>query len=119
MIAIDLPWPPRALHPNASTPWWKRALHTRKARAAAGWAAKGAGLRHGDPDIPAALKVTVIFCPPDKRGRDRDNLLANCKAYFDGIADVLGMNDSAWDYTTRLGDVVKPHGAVRIELERL
>lgn len=116
MIAIDLPWPPRALHPNAREHWGTKDRATRKARADAAWLAKAAGLRRGDRDIPDALRVTVVFFPPDKRDRDRDNLLANCKAYFDGISDVLGVNDSKWDFTTRAGDIVK-HGAVRIELE--
>lgn len=116
MIAIALPWPPRSLHPNARTHWARKAKDAKQARATAGWCAKEAGIRLNDPDIPQALEVTVTFCPPDKKARDRDNLLANCKAYFDGIADVLGINDSAWDFTTRVGDVVK-HGAVRIELE--
>lgn len=93
-----------------------KARKAKNARTVAAWTAREAGIRPGDCDIPQALKVTVTFCPPDKRARDRDNLLANCKAYFDGIADVLGVNDSSWDFTTRAGDIVK-RGAVHIELE--
>ena len=31
--------------------------------------------------------------PPSKRRRDEDNLLATCKAYLDGIAFGLKVND--------------------------
>lgn len=116
MIAITLPWPPRSIHPNARAHWGKKASDTKHARKTAGWCAREAGLRPGDPDIPANMKVTVVFYPPDAKVRDRDNLLANCKAYFDGIADALGVNDSGWDFTTQVGDIVKK-GAVRVELE--
>ncbi|KRB22945.1 hypothetical protein ASE05_16045 [Mesorhizobium sp. Root172] len=115
-MSIDLPWPPRALHPNARVHYMRKARVAKFARDAAGWAVLKAGIRRNDPDITPAMRVTVTFSPPDRRDRDRDNLLANCKAYFDGISDVLGVNDSKWDFTTRAGDIVK-HGAVRIELE--
>lgn len=116
MIAIELPWPPRVLHPNSREHWAAKARATKKAREDAGWLAREAGIRTGDPDIPSELKVTVTFSPPNSRAHDRDNLLANCKAYFDGIADVLGVNDSGWDFETRIGEVV-PLGSVLIELE--
>jgi crossover junction endodeoxyribonuclease RusA len=65
----------------------------------------------GDGPIP--LRVT--FCPPDKRHRDRDNCIAMCKAYMDGIADALVVNDRRFEPTYAWGDVVK-HGAVLVAI---
>jgi hypothetical protein len=39
------------------------------------------------------IRVTIYFYPPDKRGRDSDNMLSSCKAYLDGIAQGLKVND--------------------------
>lgn len=117
MIAITLPWPPRSLHPNARAHWGKKASDTKHARKTAGWCAREAGLRPGDPDIPEALKVNIIFFPPDARAHDLDGCLSNCKAFLDGIADALGTNDSKWQIAIRKDAPVKG-GAVRIELEQ-
>ena len=43
-------------------------------------------------------------------------MLSACKAYFDGIADFIGVDDSKWSIAIRREPVVKG-GAVRIELE--
>ena len=40
-----------------------------------------------------ALEAVITFFPPDKRGRDVDNLLASLKPTLDGIFDALGTND--------------------------
>lgn len=116
MIHINLPWPHKDLRPNARPHWAEKAKAVKQARAIAGWRAKMAGIRLGDPDIPAALKVTAVFSPPSRRHHDDDNMLASCKAYFDGIADVIGVDDSRWQIAMRREGVVKG-GAVRIELE--
>jgi crossover junction endodeoxyribonuclease RusA len=116
MIQIDLPWPSRDLHPNARVHWSKRAKAAKKARADAGWAAKAAGIRPADPDIPQCLKVTAIFSPPDNRRRDIDGMLSNIKSFLDGISDVVGVDDSKWHIALRRDPPVKG-GEVRIELE--
>jgi len=112
-LILDLPWPSRDLHPNARVHWSKRAKAAKKARADAGWAAKGAGAKKVDA---LALQVTVTFSPPDNRVRDVDGMLSNCKSYLDGIADVIGVDDSKWQITIRRSDPVKG-GAVRFEIE--
>lgn len=117
MIAITLPWPPRTLHPNERPHWAKKAAATKQARASAGWAAKLAGIRLGDPDIPTALKVTAVFNPPDRRPRDMDGLISNIKAYCDGIADVIGIDDSKWEWQAPRREAPVNGGSVRIELE--
>jgi hypothetical protein len=69
-----------------------------------------------DPDIPAAVRVTAIFCPPTNHRRDIDGMLSSIKSYLDGISDVIGIDDSKWQIALRKEAPVKG-GAVRIELE--
>ena len=66
-----------------------------------------------DHDGPITLHLT--FCEPDKRHRDRMNVEASCKAYFDGIADALGVNDRRFVPTYAWGERVKC-GAVVVTL---
>lgn len=44
--------------------------------------------------IPRITGYTLTFYLPDARSRDDDNLAAACKAYRDGIADALQIDDS-------------------------
>jgi crossover junction endodeoxyribonuclease RusA len=75
--------------------------------------AKHAGLDAIDAE---RLSVTAIFTPPDNRPRDEDNMIANIKSYLDGIADVVGVNDSKWTLRHRRLPP-RPLGNVRIEIE--
>ena len=59
--------------------------------------------------------MTATFFPPDERTRDLDSLLSSLKAAFDGIADVIGVDDSRWTYNVRRGPAGKP-GCVKIEV---
>lgn len=118
MIAITLPWPAKDLQPNARPHYMAKAKAVKKARQAAGWACREAGLWAGDPDVPAALRVTAVFFPPSKRAMDDDNMLSACKAYFDGISEFIGVDDSRWSIAIRREPVVKG-GLVRIELEEV
>jgi crossover junction endodeoxyribonuclease RusA len=112
-MRVTLPWPSPALSPNARLHWAKKAAAVQKYRAACGWAAKAAGLRPIEAD---ALRVSLTFCPPDLRRRDADNLLSSVKGGLDGLADVLGVDDSRWSLTLERGGTVKG-GAVIVEIE--
>jgi crossover junction endodeoxyribonuclease RusA len=116
MIAIELPWPPRELHPNARVHWAKRAKAAKQARTLGWGMTLTAGIRRNDPDIPKDLKVTAVFFPPDDRKRDADGMLSNIKSYLDGISDVIGVDDSKWQIAIRR-EAKKKGGLVRIELE--
>jgi crossover junction endodeoxyribonuclease RusA len=83
----------------------------RKYREAGAWACKAAGFRGVDWQRAHLL---ITFCPPDRRKRDLDNMLAAIKSGLDGVSDVLGVDDSVWDLTIRRGCVVKA-GEVQIE----
>lgn len=65
----------------------------------------------------SAMRVSITFCPPDRRRRDLDNMLAACKPLLDGIADATGVDDHLWSLTIRRGDPVNG-GEVRIHLEQ-
>lgn len=93
-----------------------KARAAKASRTYAGWAAKEAGIHREDPDIPQALKVTAIFSPPDNRRRDVDGMLSSIKSYLDGIADVIGIDDSKFEIVLRKA-APRKGGSVRIELE--
>lgn len=112
MTEIVLPWPSPKLSPNARVHWAVKSPVTKAARALACYSTKSAGAAvEGD----AAIPMRVTFRAPDRRGRDRDNIIASCKAYMDGIADGLGVNDRRFEPTYAWGEPVKG-GAVVVTL---
>lgn len=118
MIRVELPWPPRELHPNARAHWTKKANAARKARSDAFWATTEV-VDYADRcrlHDAFSLLVKVKFCPPDKRRRDVDGMLSNIKAYLDGISDAIEIDDSHWDIAIQRGEVC-PNGGVLVELE--
>ncbi|WP_039788592.1 hypothetical protein [Herbaspirillum huttiense] len=118
LVAVTLPFPDKRLNPNnangmhwAATSGLRKKAHLegfvlarQEARSVAWSPVKG--------DVP--LRIT--FELPDRRPRDRDNLLAAMKAGLDGVAEALGVDDSQFEpvlLTRRYGR--KP-GAVHIEI---
>jgi crossover junction endodeoxyribonuclease RusA len=59
--------------------------------------------------------MTITFHPPDARRRDRDNMIASCKALMDGLSDALGVDDAYFIPTYAVGNIVTG-GAVVIDL---
>jgi len=113
-ITVEVPWPPRDCHPNARVHWSKRARATKIARTDAAWWAQAAGakaLRKAK-----ALNVCLTFFPPDNRRRDVDGMLSNSKPLIDGIADVVGVDDSLWTISMKRGEP-REFGAVRFDIE--
>lgn len=111
-----LPWPDKGLSPNARGHWAKRAKLTKAARQGSAWQLLQDGIRtlHAD-----RAKVTMTFYPPDARVRDLDNMVSATKAHRDGIADVIGIDDSKWEVSFSLGGPVRPAGMVKVEIEPL
>ncbi len=126
MIAFDLPWPSAKLNPNQSKGmhWAATSALRKKARCEAAWVAKGAVLQRLMQKLPAldfgsgAVPLTVTFIQPDRRARDRDNLLAALKPSLDGVADELGINDSQFDPVIIKREYGSKPGSVRIEIGR-
>jgi crossover junction endodeoxyribonuclease RusA len=109
---IELPWMPSALRPNASSPGnWRR-----KSDAAKRY--KGVCLilcRTADLSVPNANHLDIVFCPPDRRRRDLDNMLSSFKQGIDAIAETIGVDDSNFALTLRKGDP-SPGGKVVVEV---
>lgn len=102
-----LPWPSKDLSPNSRVHWSRKS----KAIKAARYYAKFSVMRcldalplYGKPG-PA---VSYIFHPCDNRRRDLDNLIASTKAFSDGIADALLVNDATFKLSFAIGETRKP-----------
>lgn len=115
MICVELPWPHKDLSPNARPHRMAKARATKKARADAKAVASSQARRVVIE--PKPVRVRVTFSPPGRHGYDDDNLMASVKAYRDGIADALGINDNLFRMAPPvIGEVVKG-GNVRFEIE--
>ncbi len=114
-LRVTLPWPSPSLSPNARLHWSRKAPMVRTARKAAWALTLEAGARQ--MSVSSNPCLAVEFCPPDKRRRDLDNLIASMKAANDGIADALGIDDSKFQTTYRMGEPVKG-GAVHVTIQR-
>ncbi len=92
-LELVLPWPSKALSPNARVHWRDRSKATKAARETAVLLAFQAGWR--DAWLPEGrLNLWIDFYQaPRKVLPDDDNLLLRFKAYRDGIAQVLGIDD--------------------------
>ncbi len=95
-MIVELPWFPKELSPNfRSRSHWPKTRAVKRARQDAAWLAataiRAAGLKGSHP---ASFTVQTTFHPPTAHVRDGDNLQASCKAFYDGIADAIGCNDS-------------------------
>ena len=113
MTATDiiLPWPPKELSPNARGHWTVTSRAKNAYRLACAWQAKAQGARKIEAE---ALHLTLTFYPPTRRAFDLDNALASMKAGLDGLADVLGVDDSRWTLAiAKAGDI---GGMVRVEI---
>lgn len=108
--AAELPWPSPVLHPNAREHHMPIAQAKKKAKKDAHAAALADKLRA--PDTRGKFKVELVFHPPshDKLGRraprdrDEDGLVASMKAALDGVAGALGVDDSRFDLSHRIGE---------------
>jgi crossover junction endodeoxyribonuclease RusA len=94
-LTLTLPWPSADLSPNARVHHFAR---HRAAKSAKNYAFNLAfslmvplNIRKGTWRGPVGVQYT--FHPQIDRGRDDDNFIARMKAYRDGVALALGMDD--------------------------
>lgn len=111
---IFLPWPDKRLSPNARVHWSSLARAKKAAKRTAYYTTLEAGIGKIDAD---SLSVKYSFFPPDRRARDADNILSSCKAYQDGIAQAIGIDDSKFEITIAPRGPVERAGMVKVELE--
>ena len=114
MMTLVMPWPSTDLSPNARVHWAVLARAKKRYREECGWQAKSQGARKIDA---ARLDVTFTFFPPSRRRIDLDNCIARMKAGIDGIADVIGVDDSRWRMSFELSDQVG--GMVKVTIREI
>ena len=119
-MRVHLPWPSKVLWPNG--PNGNRYAKSGSRKSHRKWAcaaAMAAGERFTEG--PIAIKLTVF---PKARGPlpDQDNCIAACKAYLDGIADAIGVNDKhftapvvEYAHRTKHGDFLIELVAIRAD----
>ena len=122
-MIITLPWPDSRLNPNQSKGMhWAATASLRKSAKASGHfltmkALRETGaVRAGFQKAPAPVPLTITFVQPDRRARDRDNLLAALKPALDGVANALGINDSEFEPITIKREYGGKPGSVRVEI---
>ena len=94
-LRIVTGWPSSNLSPNGRPNRWQKAKSLRQAKNEgfiATLSAKPVGFQFG----PGPLKVTIHAQPPVRRTIDDDNIVASAKAFRDGIAAALGVDDKVF-----------------------
>jgi hypothetical protein len=117
MSLITLPWPSSTLSGHANGHWRAKSAETAKHRRWAADATRAALYRAvlGSPIPDGDILLSVRFVPPNRRG-DRTNFPNRMKAYFDGIADALGVNDSRFLPAYQFADPEAP-GRVEVTVQ--
>lgn len=108
---IELPWPPKTLSPNNRACRYAKARDTKKYRRDCWACAKAANVKVSSERLTLAL----TFCPPDRRRRDLDNMLAAAKGLIDGVADALGVDDQGFSLLLDRGEP-RQGGAVIVKV---
>lgn len=119
-LTIEFPWPPKGLSPNARLTRYAKASLFKKTktqaylltRAAAIKAHARIALTEGD-----TLNVKLVCQPPILRYRDEDNLIATCKANFDGISQAVGIDDHLFHFREQEWHMPKKPGKLTIVLD--
>lgn len=93
MLRIELPLPPKELSPNARVHYQVRARATREAKEQVYVAV----LEQGRQKQFDHATVTVIFVVPNRRRRDKGNLISSAKAYLDGLVEMGVIPDDKWE----------------------
>jgi crossover junction endodeoxyribonuclease RusA len=118
VITVDLPFPPAELNPNRKNGRHWSATHDIKARYLRD--CRILTLQAMGKWVPRAgtLALEITFVQPDKRRRDRDNLLAAMKSGLDGVSQALGVDDQHFDPVTIRREYGAKPGAVRVVIAR-
>lgn len=94
MIRVDLPYPHKALWPNGRPHHLTKAREVKKHRLWADTAALAALQKAPIGEVSAPFRVhLIVHAKATGPLPDRDNCVAAMKAYLDGIAQRLGVND--------------------------
>jgi crossover junction endodeoxyribonuclease RusA len=112
-ILIELGWPAKALSPNGRAHYLVKYRYAKAAKIEAGWATKAARPFDWGYDGPFAIHITA-YPPKNWSTGDADNLIASCKAFLDGIASALEVNDRDFQAPTVRFAEKTEHGKIVI-----
>jgi len=110
-VILSLPFPASELMPNRKNGRSHHASNAAKikAREDAFLATKADPAHIKFNHTEGAIPVSIVYCPPDKRRRDLDNLLAASKASLDGMANAMGVDDTRFrPILINVGTIGKP-----------
>lgn len=109
---IVLPFPPKELSPNQRLHWGKVSRAKKAYREACHLTAREQGAHKLTAE---RLHVSFTFYPPNRARRDLDGCISRMKSGIDGLADVLGVDDSKWAMSFTLSEEIG--GMVRVLIE--
>lgn len=117
-MIVEIPFPNPALNPNQSTGrhWGTLSGLRKRAHWEAFVVARAAVQASRWQPVKHEIALTITFIQPDRRRRDRDNLLAAIKYSLDGVAEALGVDDYQFEPVTIRRQYGKQPGGVRIEI---
>lgn len=104
-----------ALSPNARVHWRKLADAKQTAKNLAAFYLFAAKKRSDTSGVDHATYHIERGIPKGGRELDADNLTACCKAYLDGVAQALGVDDRHWQIGT-VSQVRDPDGIGYLEI---
>jgi crossover junction endodeoxyribonuclease RusA len=118
MLEFTLPWPQTKLSPNVRT-HWSTLAREKKAYRSACWITTREQLKGWMPELPIGpLLLELEFVPPNKRGYDRDNLVARMKSGIDGLCDALRCDDKRFTTLTARVNAEQIGGLVRVRISK-
>jgi crossover junction endodeoxyribonuclease RusA len=118
-IVVRLPLPPKDLSPNARVHWGRRHRHSKVYREAARAATLEATMDSSIGLDWSRAEVQTVFYHRDRRKRDQDNLIAMMKSAYDGIADLLSVDDVGWVHVRIERRIDKGDPRVEVTLTRV
>lgn len=119
-LTVEFPWPHRGLSPNARLNRYAKATLFKKTKALAYQLTRAAAIKaHARVHLAegSTLNLKLICQPPILRYRDEDNLIANCKAHFDGISQAVGIDDHLFHFREQEWHKPKKPGKLTVMLD--
>lgn len=118
LVAVTLGFPNPKLNPNQSKGmhWAATSALRKKAHLEGFYATRQAAQAAKWSPVKGDVPVRITFDLPDRRRRDRDNLVAAMKCSLDGVAEALGIDDSQFEPIIISRRIGRAPGAVHVEV---
>lgn len=116
-VYVELAWPESSLSPNrARSLHWSVISRAKRLYRERCMLEAGSAVPAEDRGPTYPMEARLVFCPPDRRSYDLDNLYSRMKAGIDGVADALGFNDKQIRRAVLEFGEVEPAGKVCLHL---